>query len=178
MSSITSPAQITDYWAFTGTGGSGSDITANVSISLTSFTKTAKLEITNNDASTAYLYRLKLRGTPATIDYEISEVYEDSGSVATYNEHQIEIKNEYIDNRTFANSMAKNLVGRHKDPVGVLRVKIRGVPQLQLRDQLRVKDQDLNTYTNYRIIGVQGIFEPGSFVQILTLRQITGNEAL
>jgi hypothetical protein len=178
VSSLTTPVANTDYKAYTGAGGTGSDITADVSINLTSFTKTAMLEITNNNAAKAYIYLLKLRGTPATVDYEIKEVYEDGDSVEEFNEHQKEIKNEFIDNEIFARSMAQNIVLRHKDPVGILRIKVRGVPQLQLRDQVRIKDNDLGTYSNYRIIGIQGVYEPGSFIQTLELREITENEAL
>lgn len=176
VSSLTSPSANTDYTAHTATGGGGSDITAYVAITTTSFTTTAKLEIYNDNAATAYINLLKLRGTPATIDYEIKEVYQDGVSVAEFNEQQIEINNEYIDNKYFAKEMAKNFVRRNKDQLSILKLKIRGVPQLQLRDQIRIKDQDLGTYKNYRLIGLQGVFEPGSFVQILTLREITSNE--
>lgn len=178
VSSITAPDSGFDYQAFTLQGGLGSDITNDIDITVTSFTRTAKLEITNNNGSTAYLYFFRLRGTPASVDYEITEVFQDEGSISTYNEYQKEVDNEFIDNRKFARNMAQNLVRRHKDPLGVLTLKIRGIPQLQLRDQIRVKDMDLDTYKNYRLIGIQGVFEPGSFVQTLTLRAITSNEAL
>ena len=178
VSTLTSPVEQTDLLAFTGAGGAGSDISADMQVTLTSFTTTAMLEIKNNNASKAYLYLLKLRGTPATVDYQISEVYQDDASVASYNEHQQEIDNVYIDKQTFAKKMAENIVKRNKDPMGVLQLKIRGVPQLQLRDQIRIKDPDLGTYTNYRLIGIQGIFDPGSFTQILTLRKVIDNEAL
>lgn len=178
VSSLTSPSDTTDYTAFTATGGGGSDITSDITITTTSFTKTAKLEIYNANVADAYVNFLRLRGTPATVDYEIREVYQDGASVSEFNEHQVEISNEFIDNRLFAKEMAKNFVRRNKDQLSILRLKIRGIPQLQLRDQVRVKDNDLNTYSNYRIIGIQGVFEPGSFTQILTLRQISSNETL
>jgi hypothetical protein len=178
VSSITAPDDGFDYQAFTATAGGGSDITNDISIVITSFTKTAKIEITNANASTAYLNLFRLRGTPATVDYEIAEVYQDDDSVDTYNEYQEELDNEFIDDRKFARNMAQNLVRRHRNPLGVLRLKVRGIPQLQLRDQIRVKDMDLGTYKNYRLIGIQGVFEPGSFIQILTLREITDNESL
>lgn len=178
VSTITNPSANFDYAAFTGEAGTGSDITADISIVVTSFTKTAKLEITNNNVNTAFLNLLRLRGTPATVDYDITEVYQDDASVSVYNEHQTEIDNEFIDKVAFARDMAQKIVKRNKDPLGVLKLKVRGIPQLQLRDQIRVKDMDLDTYKNYRLIGIQGIFEPGSFVQNLTLREITANEAL
>jgi hypothetical protein len=142
------------------------------------FTKAAKLTITNNNASKAYINLLKLRGTPATVDYEIKEVYQDDDSIDKYNEYQREIENEFIDKKNFARNMAQDIVRRHKDPMNILRLTIRGIPQLQLRDWVRVKDQDLNTYFNYRVIGIQGRYEPGSFTQTLELRLIASNEVL
>jgi hypothetical protein len=134
VSDLTDPAANTDYTAYTATGGGGVDITANVSIVMTEFTKAAKLVITNNSNKKAYINLLKLRGTPATVDYEIKEVWQDDDSVDTYNEHQKEVENPYIDDRDFAEDMAANIVRRHKDPLAVLKLKIRGIPQLQLRD--------------------------------------------
>jgi hypothetical protein len=177
VSDITAPSANTDYKAYTGSGETGSDITSDVTIVMTEFAKAAKLVISNANASKAYIPLLKLRGTPATIDYEIKEVFEDDNSITDFNEQQVEIDNPYIDKTAFAKNMAQDIVRRHKDPLAVLRLKIRGVPQLQLRDRVRVKDQDLNTYTEYRIIGIQGVYEPGSFTQTLRLRKITSNEA-
>lgn len=178
VTSITAPASTTDYRAFTAAGGGGTEITSDISIVLTSFTKSAKLVITNNNASTAYLNLLKLRGTPATVDYTIKEVFQDTNSIDDYNEQQVEITNEFIDSAAFAANMAQDIVRRHKNPSDVISIRVAGIPQLQLRDQVRVKDQDTGAYTNYRLVGIQGTLEPGSFMQILRLRKITSNEEL
>lgn len=179
VSDITQPAATTDYTAFDTTGGAGVDITADISIAaIDEFAKAAKMQITNNNAGTAYLNLLKLRGTPATVDYEIKEVFQDDDSITDYNEHQKEINNPFIDKRAFAENMAQNIVRRHKLPTDVLKLKIKGVPQMQLRDRVRVKDQDLGTYTEYRVTGIQGVWEPSLFTQTLTLRNITSREAL
>ncbi len=179
VSDITQPSTNTDYTAFTATGGAGTDITADISIAeIDEFAKAAKMRITNNNASKAFVNLLKLRGTPATVDYEIKEVFQDNNSITDYNENQKIIENQFIDDRAFAANMAQNIVRRHKSPNNVLKLKIRGIPQLQLRDRVRVKDQDLNTFTEYRLTGIQGVYEPGSFIQTLTLRKITSKEAL
>ncbi len=179
VSDITQPAANTDYTAFTGSGGVGSDITADISIAaIDEFAKASKMVITNNNASTAYVNLLKLRGTPATVDYEIKEVFQDNNSITDYNEHQKIVENQFIDNRSFAANMAQDIVRRHKNPNNILTLEIRGIPQLQLRDRINVKDQDLGTFTEYRLIGIQGVYEPGSFIQTLRLRKITANELL
>lgn len=179
VASISAPEAFLDYQALSGPNGTGSDITNDVDVSVEAFTNTAEITITNNHpTAVAHMWYLKLRGTPATVDYEISEVYIDNDSVGTYNENQQQVSNDFIQSTEFAQQLAQVIVDRYKDPMSVLRLKIRGVPHLQLRDKIRVKDMDLNTYREYRLIGIQGIFEPGSFVQILTLREVTEAELL
>lgn len=179
VSTISAPEQYLDYMALTGANGAGSDITSFVDVDVETFTTTARITVTNNHPTeVAHMYYLKLRGTPATVDYEIAEVYTDMDSVGTYNQKGTTITNDFIQSKDFAAYLAEAIVKRYKDPMSVLQLKIRGVPHLQLRDKVRVKDMDLNTYTNYRIVGIQGIFEPSTFVQILQLREITEAETL
>lgn len=179
VATIAAPEEGLDYQAFDDPDGAGSDISASVDVTVEAFTTTAQITITNNHPTqVAHMWYLKLRGTPATADYEISEVYKDEGSIGTYNEQVQKISNDFIQNSAFAKDIAQNIVNRYKDPTNILKLKVRGVPQLQLRDKIRVKDMDLNTYKNYRLIGIQGIFEPGSFIQNLTLREINDNELL
>lgn len=177
VSSFTTPVQDTDFKAFSATGGGGSDISSDVSFVITSFTTSVKMVITNANAGTAYLNFARMRGTPVTVDQTIKEVFWDTDSINDYNEHQVIIENEFIDDSTWAASLAQKLVQRHKRPNQVLRLTVRGIPQLQLRDQVRVKDQDLGTYTNYRVIVIRGVFERGGFTQTLSLRKITDLEA-
>lgn len=178
VTTIAAPEATLDFQAFNQTAGAGSDVTAHLSFSVTSFSTTAKIVITNSGSDTAYLNLFRLRGTPATVDFDISETYEDGTSVSLYNVQQQQITNNFIQSADFAKTLAKNIVNRYKDPTDILQLKIRGVPQLQLRDKVQVKDPDLGTYKDYRIIGIAGVFEPGSFTQTLTLRLITSAETI
>lgn len=178
VSSATSPVQDTDFKAFTGTGSTGTDISSDIDVTMELFTKDAKLTITNNNASKAYMPLLKIRGTPATVDYSIREIFQDTTSITDFNEQQKTINNEFIDDRNFAANMAQNIVRRHRNQTSIIRITVKGIPQLQLRDMVRVKDLDLDTYTNYRVIGIQGVFEGGAFTQTLRLREVTTDEKL
>lgn len=178
VSSLTSPVEDTDFTAYSGSGGVGTDLSSSISIVTTAFAKAAKMVITNASGSLAYINLLKIRGTPATVDYEISEVFQDTTSISRYNEQQKKIDNQFIDDRTFASNIAQNMVRRYKDPNNIIRLTVRGIPQLQLRDQVSVYDQDVATYTNYRVIGIQGIYEAGGFTQVLRLREISSAEQL
>lgn len=175
--SITNPVATTDYEANTQSDGSGDDKTSDVTVTLTAFTKTAKLVIQNNAGETVYMTKLRLRGTPATITSPIIHVYQDDDSVAEFETRELIIENDFIDDGSFARYLATAIVTRYKDPQKRIRILVRGVPQLQLKDKVRVKDQDLGTYTNYRVMRIEGKLSPGEFLQWLTLREITTTEA-
>ena len=178
VTSITAPEALVDYQALDHPNGAGSDITSDVVVTVEAFTNTAQITITNNNmTNVAHMWYLKLRGTPATVDYTISETYENVESVGTYNQKQQTISNDYIQSSNFAAALAKDTATRYGDPNDMLQLKIRGVPQLQLRDLIRVQDPDLLIYRRYRLVGIQGVYEPGSFIQTLTLREVTASEA-
>ena len=134
------------------------------------------MEITNTYSGTLYLITLRLRGTPATVSYQITQEYSDANSISLYSENNLEIQNDFIDSDSFAYYIARAVVRKYKDPKKKIRIKVQGIPQLQLKDKIRVKDQDLNTYTNYRVMRIIGQLDTGGFVQELYLREITPEE--
>lgn len=176
-SSIVTPIMTTDYLANTAQDGSGSNVSANITVSIDKFTDTAKLTIQNNYAGTVYITKLRLRGTPALITSEIEESYEDTVSVLKYSTQILEIENNFIDSSTFAKYLAEAIVTKYKDPRRVISIEIRGIPHLQLRDRITVYDRELLANKDYRIIKIQGILTEGGFRQTLTLREITSSEA-
>lgn len=170
-------AQTTDYIAMDETNGAGTDRSSLVTIIVTLFTTTAKLEISHTHNSSLYFPFLRLRGTPAIITEDIAESFEDTTSINRYNRQQVEIENDFIDTRDFAYYMARALVRKYRVPTRRIILTVQGIPQLQLRDKVRVKDIDLGTYKNYRVMRIQGLLDGGLFTQKLTLREIVVGEA-
>ena len=166
-----------DWDANSASDGSGSDDSGDVTVSVTTFTTAAKFTITNSLNRSTYITLLKLRGTPATVDYELEEVYQDDDSVGKFQEQQLVIENDFIDSRSFAYYFARAIVRRYKDPFDRIKITVQGIPQLQLMDKVKVKDQDTNAYKNYRVMGIVGKLDRGNYTQKLTLREITGLEA-
>jgi hypothetical protein len=78
VKSPVTPVGGTDYAAWTGPEGSGSNITGQVGVTLTSFSTRALLQVTNNSAGIAYV-TLQVRGNPiaplnsATFEYRNEE---------------------------------------------------------------------------------------------------------
>lgn len=176
LKSLVTPVETTDYTAFTDTGGAGTDISSDITITTTLFTTTVKIEIENANASKAYLNFLRLRGKPALITSEIKKTAEDATSISKYGESQFTLDNDFIDDEDFAEYIANAIVSKYADPTRRLVLTVQGVPQLQLRDMVRVKDQDVGTYKNYRVMRIQGKLDQGAFVQELTLREVTDAE--
>jgi hypothetical protein len=74
--SIVTPVATTDYTANTAQDGSGTDKTADVSVTVTHFGETAKIEVTNNSGGTVYITFLRVRGVAITAPYPGSYVAE------------------------------------------------------------------------------------------------------
>lgn len=175
--SITTPVATTDYIVNSEEDGSGDDLTDDVSINISKFTETAKLTVINNSGSAAYLTLLRLRGQPAIITSEVLQIFQDNDSINKYDEKNLMIENDFIDNDTFAYYLARTIVRKYKNPLRRIRIRVRGVPHLQLKDKVQVYDRDLETNKNYRVMRIAGIMREGSFEQILSLREITDFEA-
>jgi AraC-like DNA-binding protein len=176
ITTLVAPVSGTDYQAFTSTGGAGDDISAMIDITTTLFTTSVKLDITNNDDGIAYMPLLKLRGTPAVQSGEIKIEYQDDTSISKYEENVYNVSNDYIDSTSFAYYLAKVTVNKYKDPKRKIILTVQGIPHLQIRDQVRVMDQDTGVYTNFRVMRIQGSLSNGYFQQTLYLRLVDDSE--
>lgn len=174
---ISAPVATTDYLANTAADGSGTNVTAQVTVTRTAFGDTCLLTIQNNYNAKVYITFLRLMGTPAVVTQSIEQYYEDNDSIGKYERQQLEVNNDFIDNEGFAYYLARALVRKYKDPRRRIMIKVRGVPQLQLRDNISVYDRDTATYTNYRLMKIAGVLQGGAFYQTLTLREVTQDEA-
>lgn len=176
ISSLTVPVANTDYTAFTGTAGSGSDVTASLSVIATTFVNTVKITLVNNSGNTMYVNLLQLRGTAAIVVNNIEESYEDTTSISKFNEQQLIVENDFIDEASFAGYLARVLVSKYKDPKRRAIVTVQGIPQLQLWDWVRLREPTTNVYIDCRVMRIQGQLSDGLFSQTLTLREITDAE--
>lgn len=177
VTAITDPVATTDYLVNTESDGSGTNVTGDVSISITKFTQDAKLIITNNYGGPIFVTFLRLRGTPATIVSEIEELYEDTDSEENYGRQQLIVENDFIDSESFAYYLARTLVRKYKDPLKRVRVTVRAIPHLQIKDFVSLEDMDTGVKGNYRVMRIQGRMTDTEFIQVLTLREINDLEA-
>ena len=105
------------------------------------------------------------------------KIYSDADSEENYGRKQLTIKNDYIDTDSFAYYLARALVRKYANPMKRLRVTILGMPAIQVKDRVTVKDIDTGNYVEYRVMRVIGRMTSSSFTSTLVLREITGNES-
>lgn len=136
---ITTPASTTDYTGNTLADGTGTNRTASLSVVVTNFVESAKVVITNNHGSdTVFLTLMQLRGKAARVTQAIQAVVEDAGSINKFEAQEHTLQNDLIQSRSVATTIATNLVAKYKDPMSRRKIRIPGIPHLQLKDLLYV----------------------------------------
>jgi len=113
---ITTPVATTDYTAWTGTGGTGTDKTASLTVSITKFAKGAMLTITNGWSAPLYVNLLRLRGTLYNSRTKISKVREDTTSQTAYQKRVYKLDGKYLTNATVADAFCVWFLSTHKEP--------------------------------------------------------------
>jgi hypothetical protein len=147
---VTTPVATTDYTAHSQSDGLGTNLTANISITITDFSQSAKLVITNNGGTTAYLTLMKLRGD--VIDLP-NATYQEAVSGAAINQ-TFELDLPWIQSTMvavgFADYLLLYLSGR-----AFLRVRLTDQPETQfsvdLNSLVDIDIPDLGIYGTFRV---------------------------
>lgn len=179
---IVQPASTTDYTANTSADGTGTDKTAQLSITITRFVDAVKIDVTNNDASTVYLTFLRLRGTPAEEQPAVSVTVEDATSIAKYGERPeggLKIENKYLSDETYADTLADQLIDWYADHLTRIVLTGRAIPQLQIGDMISVVNNDTATTFLMRITHIKSQLSVATgFEQEIHSRSVTPVELL
>jgi len=77
------PVATTDYNATSVSDGTGTNLTANISVTMNSFSTNAQLSITNNGGTTAHVY-CRVRGKPLSTSNSVSFQYNDQASIKQF----------------------------------------------------------------------------------------------
>lgn len=134
--SVTTPVATTDYTAFAAADGSGTNYTGNMSIVMTAFSTTAKLDITNTGGTGFYVTLNKLRGVALVADkYTYSEETDDA-SIEEFGEFTLEVKTDWLQDFNTANDHVATLLNRLSGVNRFPRVKLRPNPAIQFAIRL------------------------------------------
>ena len=118
----TTPVATTDYTVNTAADGTGTDITADVSVSVEKFGQTMKITLTNANAADGYVTFLQARGTAVTASDPVKVRREDSTSQGKYGERMWSNPAKFVPDTAEAEDWARFHLGIYKDPIPVLAV--------------------------------------------------------
>lgn len=157
----------------------GSGDPGNTDVSITEFSifsTAAKITFSNSASSPRYITALELWGTPARVIDDIYVQAQDDASVGfldALDQRPKEIRNNYIQDRTAANSIAQILLADKSELKDSQKKTIKGIPQLQVGDIMHFYSED--TDANYFVTSINGIFNDSGFKQNITLSRRTIN---
>ena len=165
---VTSVSAITTYVANTESDGSGSDVTANITVDSQTAFNTAVKVVFANSAGRAYITSLTVTGTPAKVSREVYLRVQDDDSVADFDEQVFSFENEFIQSDDAAQSVALSLLNYYKDYSSVIDMTVKGNFAYQIGDQVKVWVDNINE--NYVITKISNVLTLDSFVQKITAR--------
>lgn len=173
VTTITNPTysatEINDSYFTSNLNEDGTGTYTNVSLtSLTLFSKSALMVFSNTGASDAYITAIDLYGTPAKVVEKIKVEEVDQDSIDKYEEQLYEVDNDYIQDRSNAQSLALTLLNGYSEYGTGVDIDVKGNPALQLNDAVEL---DLDGYQgDFVIMKTTNIMSEGKFTQRLRVR--------
>lgn len=166
---VTSLSTIDTYLANSLEDGSGSDVTASVTVTDVDLFNTAvKVTFANTTGEIAYLTTLTIFGTPAKITRNIYLRTQDDDSVEAFEEQVYTINNNFIQSDSAADSVALSLLNYYKDYGSIIELTVKGNYALQQGDTITIEVDDITG--DYTITKIINILSDGKFTQRLTAR--------
>ena len=147
----TTPVKTTDYQAWTGSGGTGTDMSASLTIVTTKFAKTIKLQITNGATIPLYLYLLKARGTFYDDQTRVVRKTEDSTSQTAYQKRTLEIDGKYLTSADKAQDFCNYAISKYKNPRAEISLGLVNQDNATLNQILSREISDRITITNTKL---------------------------
>ncbi|HWR66066.1 MAG TPA: hypothetical protein VN364_08100 [Bellilinea sp.] len=156
---VISPAATTDYLANSAFDGSGTNLTGSISITTTVFSKSAKLVITNNSATLAYITLLKIRGNPITESDPAGVEKQNEISQKAFGKRAFTLDNPWMQNINNATAFATMLQASMALPRAFPKISLEGRPDIQftpdLFDAITMQVQSLGINDDYRLGRIQ-----------------------
>ena len=167
---VITPVSGTDYSANTLPDGSGTNVTASVTMTVVSIAGSAvTLQLTNNTAANAYLLAgARLRGTPLLQSDPFLVEWQDSASISAYGIHPLAFDLPYLVTIEEADQLARDELRRRKNPFGAVtslslsdRQHPTAILARTLFDRITVKDTQARHESDYFIIAEEHTIDLG-----------------
>lgn len=110
------PVSGTDYAMFTNKDGTGTNLTANLSVTVDYAAGAVFYTLENTGATNGYVTKLQARGTAIYLYEPLDIVVQDNTSIAARGENVLNIDMKYQDEPTSPQYIAERVVRQNKDP--------------------------------------------------------------
>lgn len=154
---IVTPVATTDYTANTIADGSGTDKTANFTVTRTDLGIKVKLSVTNNGGAGegAYLRGLQLRGDAIIVPNAVELLEQDDVSIETHGKLRFRYQSDWLQNLNVGTSIAQLLLLLLTNELGFVGVSIDSNPEKQfaanLFDNVQIDFARLNVSASMRL---------------------------
>jgi hypothetical protein len=154
---VITPVITTDYKMFANSDGTGTDLTADLSVSMLAYSTQAVLTVTNNGASAGYITLLQVRGDPIVSSNTTAIQKTDADSVRIYGSRPFEMVVPHTVNT--ARQYAELLLATLAPARDYLVVELVPNPDIQfaadLGDQVAVSLPDLSIENTFVIFSIE-----------------------
>lgn len=163
------PIATTDYNATSVSDGTGTNLTANISVTMSPFSTKAQLSFTNNGLTTAHVY-CRMRGKPLSATNSVSFQYKDTDSIAQFGARPFALT---IDQNINIARQYRELLGIYLTTAkNYLIVDLLPNPDLQflpdLGDVIRGKLSNYGIDAAFRVIGIRHGFNDQNGIVVNT----------
>lgn len=111
ITNLVPPAAGTDYTANSASDGSGTNLTANITVTVLSvFSGSAKLRLTNSGGSSAWITLMRTRADAITVPNATFVKAEDATSISRYQRRTFELTSRFFQNSEAAQSLTDFMV--------------------------------------------------------------------
>lgn len=155
------------------TGVESTDMTID---DFTVFATSVKITFNNPTADSLYLKSLILFGDPAIQTDPINVEMSLDDSIEMYGEYLLELDSEYIGSASNALNVASVVLVNYGRYAGNSRIEVRGTPQLQLGDVLKITKYGVESKA--RIIQIENTQDTNGFSQTLQLTNVIEKQFL
>ena len=168
------PVATTDYLMFANSDGTGTNLTANLTVTPTYGTADVAYSLTNSGAN-GYVTKLNAVGkgvyTPDPVDY----VAEDATSINLVGPQLLTIDQKYQDNPTAITGVASVVLSQHKDPrmtadkamfyANRNSTLMNAFILFEPGDRVNIIEDVTSTNNDYFINGLEAVIKPGGLVR-------------
>ena len=149
----------TDYTANSQSDGGGTDMTADIAVTLSKLAKTMKITLTNNGSIPAYITLLQARGTYYDDLTKVTLKAEDSTSQTAYQKRTYELDGKYMTDTDKAQDYVTYAIGKYKNPRAELSLSamnqdasiLADILGLEISDRITVVNTELGVNDDYFI---------------------------